>query len=357
MKDKYTGLVINPGSTSTKFGVYENETPIFEEVIRHGKAELEACGSIIGQKVLRKGLIVDRLEEAGQDLSRLDMVVGRGGLVRPLPSGTYLVGDAMVEDLQQGDAGKHASALGGLIAREIADEWGIPAFVVDPIVVDEYIPEARVAGFTGAKRYPIFHALNQKAVAKRYAKNKGVDYESLNLIVTHLGGGISIGAHEKGKIIDVNNCLIGEGPLSPERSGSLIVQDVIDLSYSGKYTKEELSKLITSGSGMQMLLGTNDFRVAMERYNAGDEEAILVVRAMAYQVAKWIGAMYAALKADVEAIILTGGLAYDATFVGLIEERVEKLALVIVYPGEDELLALIEGGLRVIRGEAEALEY
>lgn len=357
MKELIKGLVINPGSTSTKYGVYENETCVYEEVIRHEKKDLEACGSIIDQKDLRKQLILDTLQAADQDLESLDMVVGRGGIVKPLLSGTYTVNDEMLNDLLTGDAGQHASALGGIIAREIADELGVPSFVVDPVVVDEYIPEARVSGFAGCKRYPIFHALNQKAVARRFAQEQGKDYEDVNVIVAHLGGGISVGAHEKGKIIDVNNALNGEGPLSPERSGSLLVFDVIELCFSEKYTKEELTKLVSSGSGLTMLVGSNDFREVMARYNTGEEEVVLAVKAMAYQIVKWIGAMFAALKGEADGIVLTGGLVYDPTFVELISQRVEKLAEVTVYPGEDELLALIQGGLRVIRGETEAMVY
>ena len=277
--------------------------------------------------------------------------------MKPIEGGTYQVNDRMLEDLRAGLLGEHASNLGGILAFEISKAIGKKSFIVDPVVVDEMQDLARISGLKGIERKSIFHALNQKAVARKYAKSIDRKYEELNLIVAHLGGGVSVGSHEKGRVVDVPNALDGEGPFSPERAGSLPVGDIVNICFSGKYTKEEVKKMLKGNGGIVSYLNTNDAREVEERIDKGDEDARLIYYAMAYQVAKEIGASAAVLKGKVDGIIITGGIAYDKKFTSWIEERVSFIAPVIVYPGEDELTALAEGGLRVLRGEEEAKIY
>ena len=350
-------LIINPGSTSTKIGVYEDTNPLFVETLRHSAEEIGKYEKVADQFEFRKEVILSILKEKNFDIKELDAIVGRGGLVKFIPSGTYAINDTLVEDLKNPVNGEHASNLGGLVARSIADELGIPSFIVDPVVVDELMPLARVSGLPQIERISIFHALNQKAVAKRYSKEVGKKYEDLNLIVTHMGGGVSIGAHCKGQVIDVNNALTGEGPFSPERSGSLPVGDLTKLCFSGKYTHAEIKKLISGKGGVVAYLGTNDMKEVGDRRLAGDKEAALVFEAMAYQTAKEIGAAATVLEGKVDAIILTGGIVYSKEMVKLISDMISWIAPITVYPGEDELLALAEGGLRVLNGEETAKEY
>lgn len=353
----YRMLVINPGSTSTKIAVFEDTKPVFEETLRHSSEEIAKYKTIFEQYDFRKEVILKAVKKAGIDIKTLNAVVGRGGLLKPIEGGTYKVNDVMLEDLKVGVMGQHASNLGGIIAHEIAKSINAPAYIVDPVVVDEMEPVARISGLPGIERKSIVHALNQKAVAKRYSKDKKVKYDDLNLIVSHMGGGISVGAHKKGRIVDVNNALDGEGPFSPERSGSLPVGDLVKLCYSSKYTLEEVKKMINGKGGFVAYLGTNDARDVEKMMNEGNCEAELVFKAMAYQVSKEIGSCAAILGGKVDAIILTGGLAYGKTFVEWIKERVSFIAPIVVYPGEDELLALAEGGLRVLTGEEMAKEY
>lgn len=341
-------LAINPGSTSTKVGVHENNGSILKSTIYHKSSELEGYASILEQKEMRKALVTKILDEAGIPLASFSAVVGRCGMVKPLESGTYLINEELFNDLKKGEAIRHASALGGIIAYELGKSLSIPAYVVDPVTVDEMFPLARVTGIKGITRKSIFHALNSNYVARRFCKEIFKKYETSRLIVAHLGGGITVSAHLYGKVIDVNNGVAGEGPFTPERAGALPAFAVIDLCFSGEYTKEQLKTLIISKSGMQMYLGTNDLREAEKRIGQGDEEAQLVVEAMAYQVSKQIGAMAAALEGEVDGIILTGGLAHSQKFIGLIEQRVRLLGPVVVYPGEDELKALAEGALAVL---------
>lgn len=350
-------LTINPGSTSTKIAVYEDEKPVLTETLRHQAEEISKYGSINEQFDFRKEAILNILKEKGFDLRTLNAIAGRGGLLKPLRSGTYTVGEAMLKDLKSAVGGQHASNLGGIIAYEIASGLNIPAFIVDPVVVDEMDDVARFSGMPEIQRRSIFHALNQKAVAKRYAKEKGARYEDLNLIIAHLGGGISVGAHKDGRVIDVNNALDGEGPFSPERAGSLPVGELIKLCFSGKYTQNELMKKIVGQGGYVAHLGTNDGREVERRVKEGDKSAELIFNAMAYQISKEIGSRAAVLSGDVDAVILTGGLAYNKGLVEQIKERVGFISDVVVYPGEDELLALAEGALRVLRGEEVAREY
>jgi len=350
-------LIINPGSTSTKIGIYEDENPILVETLRHSSEKISEYREIYEQLDFRKDVILDILKEKDFDINTLDAVVGRGGLLKSIEGGTYEVNKTMLKDLKVGIQGQHASNLGGIIASEIANSLKVPAFIVDPVVVDEMTDVARISGMPEIERKSIFHALNQKAVAKRYAVEKKISYDDLNLIVTHMGGGISVGAHKKGKVVDVNNALDGEGPFSPERSGGLPVGDLVKLCFSGKYTIEDIKKKINGKGGIVGYLQTNNTKEVGDRAIAGDEDAKLILDAMGYQISKEIGKCAAVLQGKVDAIILTGGIAYSKYIVDYIKERVEFISEVVVYPGEDELLALAEGALRVLRKQEIAKEY
>ncbi|MCF6094422.1 butyrate kinase [Microaerobacter geothermalis] len=357
MQKEYRLLVINPGSTSTKIGIYDNEKSVFEETIRHSTDEINRFSRIIDQYQFRKQTILETLNKNEMNITKLSAVVGRGGVLRPIPGGTYRVNQPMLEDLRSGKYGEHASNLGGIIAFEIASQLNIPAYIVDPVVVDEMDPVARISGVPEIERKSIFHALNQKAVARRAANDMGRTYEEVNFIVVHLGGGITVGAHRKGRVIDVNNGLHGEGPFSPERAGTIPIGDLVQLSFSGKYFASEIMKLLVGKGGLVGYLGTNDAREVEKMIEQGNEKAKLVYDAMAYQVAKEIGANAAVLEGQVDAIILTGGLAYGKLFTDMISKRITWIAPVKIYPGENELQALAEGGLRVLRGEEEEKEY
>lgn len=350
-------LVINPGSTSTKIGVFSGETLLMEHTIRHSAEEVSLYPSIIDQYAFRKEGILTALETEGISISKLDAVCGRGGLLRPIEGGTYSVNDAMIEDLRKGYSGQHASNLGGILAKEIATGLNIPAFIVDPVVVDELAPLARISGFPLINRKSIFHALNQKAVARRYAKQVDKKYEDLRLIVTHMGGGITVGAHAAGKVIDVNNGLHGDGPFSPERAGTVPIGDLVELCFSGNYFRSEVMKSLVGEGGLVGYLGTNDAVLVEKRIATGDEKAKLIYEAMAYQIGKEIGSAAAVLQGRVDAIILTGGLAYGKGFIELITSSVDWISDVVVYPGEDELQALAEGAIRVLSGEEKAKNY
>lgn len=358
MPDKeYRMLIINPGSTSTKIGVFDNEISILEKTIRHDAEIINTFANIIDQYEFRKTTILETLDNEGINISKLNAVCGRGGLLRPIEGGTYAVNEAMLTDLRTGYSGQHASNLGGIIAYEIASGLNIPAFIVDPVVVDELDPIARISGFSLIERKSIFHALNQKAVARRVAKELGKKYEELNLIVTHMGGGITVGVHKQGKVVDVNNGLHGDGPFSPERAGTVPVGDLVALCYSGQYYREEVMKKLVGQGGLVGYLGTNDAVQVEKRIDAGDKNARLVYDAMAYQVAKEIAGSSAVLAGKVDAIVLTGGLAYGKGFVKSITDRINWIADIIVHPGENELQALAEGALRVLRGEEKVKEY
>ena len=350
-------LIINPGSTSTKIGVFEDETLLFEETLRHTTEEIAQYASIADQKDFRKKIITDLLEKKEFDIKSLNVVVGRGGMLKPIPGGTYAVTDELLADLVVGKQGQHASNLGGILAREIGDSIGVPSFIVDPVVVDELMPIARYSGVPELPRKSVFHALNQKAVAKRYAKEQGVPYESLNLIVVHMGGGVSVGAHEKGMIVDVFNALDGDGAFSPERAGGVPSGALIDMCFSGEYTKKEVYSKIVGKGGFNAYLGTKDMREVMKRVNEGDEKAAEMVDAFTFQVAKDMGSMACVLKGKVDQIIVTGGIAYNACVIDALKERAGFIAPLTVYPGEDELLALTQGALRVLNGEEEAMKY
>jgi butyrate kinase len=351
-------LAINPGSTSTKFALFEEETLIFEKTLRHSSEELSGYSKITDQFHFRRDLIMKELADRGTDFPAIAAVVGRGGLVKPIESGIYEVNKKMKADLTTGFLGEHASNLGGLIADDIASSLpGAKAYIVDPVVVDELQPVARISGHPAIERISIFHALNQKAVARAYAQSVNRKYEEMNLVVVHMGGGISVGAHKKGRVIDVNNALHGDGPFSPERSGGLPSRQLIDICFSGKYSYDELKLMITGKGGIVAYLGTNSFIEACAMADNGDQKAMLIREAIAYQIAKEIGAMAAVLNGKVDAIILTGGLAYQESHVERIKKMVEFIADVAVFPGEDEIKALAFNGLLALDGKIEIKTY
>lgn len=354
----YKSLIINPGSTSTKIGVFDDETLLFEETLRHATEEIARYDSIVAQKDFRKEVITKLLIEKNFDINSLDVIVGRGGLLKPIPGGTYAVTDELVNDLVEAKRGEHASNLGGIIAKEIADELSVPAYIVDPVVVDELSDVARLSGHPELPRTSIFHALNQKAVAKRYARENGVSYESLNLIVVHMGGGVSVGAHDHGKVVDVFNALNGDGAFSPERAGGVPNGELVKLCYSGKYTEKEMVKQLVGKAGFNAYLNTNDARdVEKLAFEENDEKAKLVYDAFIYQVAKDIGAQSTVLMGKVDRIIITGGIAYSRYVIDELTKRISHIADITVYAGEDELLALAQGALRVLNGEETAKVY
>ena len=352
----YKILIINPGSTSTKIGVYEDETQLMEETLRHTTEEIAQYDTIYDQKDFRKNVILDVLKEKDVDLNSIDVVVGRGGLLKPIPGGTYATTPELLEDLKIGKQGQHASNLGGLLAYDIAQEIDVPSYIVDPVVVDELQDVARLSGHPLMDRVSIFHALNQKAVAKRYAKETGKPYDELNLIVVHMGGGVSVGAHKNGQIIDVANALDGDGPFSPERSGGLPSGQLMKVCFSGDYTQAEVGKMINGNGGFNAYLGTNDMREVVEMAKT-DEKAALVRDAFHYQLGKEIGSMAVVLDGKVDQIILTGGIAYNQITCDYFKDHCGFIAPITVYPGEDELLALAQGALRVMNGEEEAKIY
>jgi butyrate kinase len=354
----YRILVINPGSTSTKIAVFEDEKMIFSENIKHSAEELSIFGYIIYQHKFRRELILHKLRDAKIDISQIDIIVGRGGLVKPILSGAYEINDRLKEDLLNGVQGEHASNLGGLIADDIAKS--IPkakAYIADPVVVDEMQDVARITGHLKILRKSIFHALNQKSVARRFAKSRNEKYENLNLIVAHLGGGISIGAHLKGKVIDVNNGLDGDGPFSPERAGSLPTGSLTKLCFSNKYTYEEVKKMLVGNGGLMSLMGTLEARDVEIMAADGDARAKLIQDAMCYQVGKYIGAMAAVLKGKVDGIIITGGIAHNKYLCDYVGAMVGFIAPVQVYPGEDEMAALAANGLMILTGELKPMIY
>lgn len=351
-------LAINPGSTSTKFSLFEEESLVFEQNLCHSTEDLKPFMKITDQFHFRKDLIMNELLHRKTDFARIKAVVGRGGLVKPIESGIYRVNQKMKEDLVTGYLGQHASNLGGLISDEIASSLpDATAYIVDPVVVDELQEIARISGHPEIERISIFHALNQKAVSRVYAASIGRNYEDLNLIVAHMGGGISVGAHEKGRVIDVNNALDGDGPFSPERSGGLPSGQLADLCFSGRFTHSEIKSMLTGKGGMVAYLGTNNFIEVCKMADSGDPKAILIRDAFSYQAGKAIGAMASVLKGKVDAIILTGGIAYQDDNVKRIKTMVDYIAEVIVYPGEDEMKAMAFNGLLALDGKIVIKNY
>jgi butyrate kinase len=350
-------LVINPGSTSTKIAVFEDRQPVFNLTLRHSTEEIDKYARIIDQYEFRQKAVMDAVTEAGYPLKDFDAIVGRGGLIKPIPSGVYEVNDAMIHDLEIALSGEHACNLGGMIATKIAEQANsegakdIKAYIADPVVVDELDDVARVTGHPMYTRKSIFHALNQKAIAKGYARQIDVPYETLNLIVGHMGGGISVGSHHNGRVIEVNNALQGEGPFSPDRMGGILVKDIVDTCYSGKFTHDEMMKFVSGRGGAVAMVGTNNFKEIRERADMGDMKCVKLIEAFIYQMAKQIGSAAAVLKGKVDAILLTGGIAYDKGVTDGIAEYVHFIAPVKVFPGEDEMAALANNGFDVLEGE------
>lgn len=350
-------LGINPGSTSTKVAVYANDRVELKRDLDHSESEMEQFRGrpILDQLEFRQSRIERELSDAGYRLEQFQAVVGRGGLMRPVASGTYTVNEAMLEDLRSTRYGEHASNLGAFLAQALGKKAGAEAFIVDPVSVDEFSETARVSGSSLADRQCLSHALNTKAVAKRYAREQGRTYAELRLVVAHLGSGISVSAHEDGKMIDVN--VAGqEGAFAMDRSGGLQIQKVIQLCFSGKFTEKQLWNLLNREGGVYSYLGTKDLREVERRIEAGDSRATLIFDAMVYQAAKDIGAMAAVLNGRVDAVLLTGGMARSEKLIEKLRAAVEWIARVTVYPGEDELQALAEGAMRVLCGEEKAHE-
>ncbi len=352
-------LAINPGSTSTKISVFDNHEDIFTINIKHSAEELAPYRKIIDQYDFREKMILKELDQAGISLSSIDVVVARGGLLKPIPGGVYRINETMISDLKDESTRAHSSNLGAILGDAISKKTGnsTGSFIVDPVIVDEMEPLARYSGMPEIPRVSIFHALNQKAVARKYAREHNVKYEDLNLIIVHMGGGVTVGGHRNGRVIDVNNGLDGEGPFSPERSGGVPVGDLINLCYSGRYTLEEMKKKNVGQGGLVAYLGTNSAYDVSKMAQGGDKKAEEIYRAMAYQIAKEIGAMSVVLRGKIDAILLTGGVAYDKVFCKWIEEQVHFLGKVVVYPGEDEMKALEEGVYFALKGEMEIKEY
>ncbi|MFO7951804.1 MAG: butyrate kinase [Bacillota bacterium] len=349
-------LAINPGSTSTKIGLFENEKCLFKETLRHKVEETSPDLSREEQARFRRQALLDCLAAKNRSISELSAMVVRGGLLKPLSSGTYLVDHTVYEDLISAKYGWHASNLGTIIALPLARENNIPVYTVDPVTVDEFESPARYSGLAGVSRRSMSHALNMKAVAHRAAEEMGKKYEDLNLVVVHLGSGTSVSAHRHGRMVDVNNAN-EEGPFSLERCGTLPALGLVKLCFSGSYSEEEMIRLLTSRGGIYSYLGTKDFASVQEAAGCGDEKARKVAEAMAYQVAKEIGAMAAVLNGSVDRIIITGGMAHADAFVDLIKEKISFIAPVEVFAGEEEMEALISGALRVLKGAEEALSY
>lgn len=355
----YRVLAINPGSTSTKIAVYEDDNPLFEKTLRHDPVELEKFGGIIEQYEFRKALVLESLKEFDVSPQSLNAVVGRGGLVRAVSGGTWKICDAMLRDLQDSSLwGRiHASNLGAFISDAISEELNIPAFIVDPVVVDEFDDIARISGIPEIERKSLFHALNIRYISRLLAKDLNKDFNTANMIGVHMGGGISVAAIKGGRVVDVNNALLGMGPFSPQRAGALPIGDLLEMAYSGKYTLKELQSYLSKGGGLLAYLGTDSGIEVNDRIKAGDDYAAKIQDAMCYQVAKEIGACATVLNGDVDAIFLSGGLVYNKVIVEAIEARTSFIAKLYLYPGEKEMEALCQGGIRVLKGIEPAKDY
>ena len=352
-------LAINPGNTSTKIGLFEGNKLINQEAIRHNKNDLEVFLNILDQLKFRSKAIGDFLGNNNIHSSDIDHFIGRGGLLKPLESGLYMVNEEMIRDLKSAKYGEHSSNLGALIAQRIATKYGKKAYILDPICVDELEPVARITGHPEIHKVSVFHALNQKSVARRASKKIGKQYGDLNLIIAHLGSGISVGLHKKGKIIDVNNAIAGEGPFSPERSGGIPAGSYLKYTFDKKLDFQDALKMLYGQGGMFAYLGTNDFKAVMEDYIEGNNEKVkLVIDAMAYKISKTISALAAPVAGKVDGIVITGGLAYSETFTSLISSNIKFLTNnIFVYPGEDELQAMADGVILGLKGEIEIHNY
>lgn len=349
-------LVINPGSTSTKWAIYEDRNLVWKASAQHSAEELSKYACINDQLPMRIEATLSALESAGIEPSSFDVVIARGGLFKPTPSGVYRIDDAMIADLRTPRL-EHACNLGAMIALDIAAQSSCPALIADPEVVDEFIPEARLTGVPGINRISVFHALNTKAVARRYAREKGCRYEDLNLIMVHLGGGVSVGAHRKGEVIDVNNALNGDGPFSPERAGSVPADQLVELCFSGQYDKRQIKRMLNGEGGLKAHLGTTDVKFIAEQAQQGIEPYKGVLDAMLYGVAKNVGERAAALCGKVDAIIITGGIAYSDYCVKGISKWIDWIAPITVYAGEDELDSLAFNAFEAISGNLPIQNY
>ena len=355
----YRVLAINPGSTSTKIAVYDDNLPIFTETLRHTAGELDKFGGIIEQYEFRKDLVLQALLKHSVSPDTLNAVVGRGGLVKSVNSGTYKVNDTMLTDLQDTSMwGRiHASNLGAFMARAIADELKIPSFIVDPVTVDEFPEIARISGCPQIERKSLLHALNIRYCGISVAEKLGKEFAEVNLIAVHMGGGISVAAIRNGRVVDVNNAMLGMGPFSPQRTGALPVGDLLEMAFSGRYTHQEMMKMFTKTGGLIAYLGTDDGQEIVKKIEAGDQKARLVFEAMIYQIAKEVGACATVLQGEIDAIFLTGGLAYNPYLVEQLNKSISFLAPIHIIPGEKEMEALCQGGVRVLKGIEEAKEY
>lgn len=350
LKDTYRILVINPGSTSTKIAVFENETAIVSESIKHSTEDLRAFNDIWEQYDYRKSAIINEIAKHGFNLKYFDVIACRGGNTKPIEGGIYLLNEDMLKDMKSGLYGKHATNVGGLISYDLGKALGIPVITLDPPVTDELCKYARYTGIPLITRQSSFHALNQKATARKVAEKLGKSYQEVNMIVAHMGGGISIGAHEKGRVIDVNNALDGDGPFSPERAGSVPTGDLVKLCYSGRYREDEVLKMLTGKGGLTAHLNSNSGLEIEEMIKKGNDMAKEIYLTMAYQVAKEIGAAAAALKGELDAIAFTGSLAYSELLMNTIKEYVGFLAPIYMVPGENEMEALAAGAMRYLSG-------
>ena len=351
-------LAINPGSTSTKISLFEDLNQVFTHTLRHSNEELAPFETVAEQYEFRRDVIKAALTENNIDIKSLDIVIGRGGLVMPIPSGAYEVNDLMAEHLRAGIKGEHASNLGGLIAKELAkDAGGVKAIIADPVVVDEFEPVARISGNALIERSSVFHALNQKAIAKLHAAKEGKSYDKMNIIVAHLGGGVSVGIHKAGKVVDVNDAIGGEGCFSPERSGGMPLMPIVDLCFSGKYSLKEVKKMISGEGGLNSYVGINAFNEVLKLANEGNEKALAITQAFEYQLAKEIGAMSTVVSGKVDAILVTGGIAYNTELINNVRDRVSFIAPLYIYPGEDEMGALAAYGLGVLNSTEELKVY
>ena len=352
-------LAINPGNTSTKIGLFEQNTLIDQEVIRHYKKDLDVFPNILDQLNFRSKAIGSFLKDNNIQTSDIDHFIGRGGLLKPLKSGLYMVNQEMIGDLKSVKYGEHSSNLGALIAQRFASEYGKKAYILDPVCVDELEPIARISGHPKIHKVSAFHALNQKSVARRASTDIGKRYEDLNLIVAHLGSGISVGLHKKGKIVDVNNAISGEGPFSPERSGGIPAGTFLKYVFENKLDFQDGLKMLYGQGGMYAYLGTNDFQKTMKDYNGGKKEEVrLVIDAMAYKISKEIASLAAPVAGKVDGIIITGGLAYSKTFISIIRSSIGFITSnIFIYPGEDELQAMADGVVLWLKGEIEIHEY
>lgn len=357
MEKKYKLLAINPGSTSTKIAVFENENEIFSLNIAHDLEKLAKYTEVVDQLPYREKLILDELDKADIKLKSIDFFVGRGGGIMPCESGTYLIEPLLLNHSREGIAAKHPANLGAVIAHKFSNEYEKSAYVVNPPCVDEFQPVARISGLKNVERKSKFHALNQKEVAIRVAKKLGKLYTQSNFIVAHIGGGISVSAHRKGKVVDSTNTIDGDGAMSPTRCGQVDLSAIIKMAFSGQYTEKEMGDWLTKSSGIVQYLGTNDIREVNKMIEKGNEEAKLIYDAMIYQIGKDIGAYASVLEGDVDAIILTGGIAYDEYLVEKLKKMIGYIAQVITIPGELEMEGLVNGVLRVINGEEEVKHY